>query len=127
MYEHSHFQTELSIGDCTLIPIRRSVIAVAAILNSLENLEKESLPLNERIRYAEAISISTGIEIFSPVINTVRLRLLDSFSRSSGYSLAQAGILPIKESKQTTTNGKTAVVDESPVCVIKERAISLEL
>mmetsp|Transcript_11999 Transcript_11999/g.18403 ORF Transcript_11999/g.18403 Transcript_11999/m.18403 type:complete len:305 (+) Transcript_11999:215-1129(+) len=127
LYEHSHFQTELSIGDCTLIPIRRSVIAVAAILNSLENLEKDSLPQDERIRYAKVISMATGLDIFSPVINSVRIRLLDSFSRSSGYSLAQVGILPIIESKQSTTNDNAAEVDESPVCVMRERAISLEL
>lgn len=127
LYEHSHFQTELSVGDYTLIPLRRSVIAVAAILNSLENLPKDSLPLNERIRYAEVISLATGLDIFSPVINSVRIRLLDSFSRSSGYPLAQVGVLPIMESKQSAANRKAAEIDESPVCVIKERAITLDL
>mmetsp|Transcript_18707 Transcript_18707/g.28461 ORF Transcript_18707/g.28461 Transcript_18707/m.28461 type:complete len:336 (-) Transcript_18707:57-1064(-) len=127
LYEHSHFQTELSIGDYILMPLRRSVIAVAAILNSLENLPKDSLPLNERIRYAEVISMATGLDIFSPVINSVRIRLLDSYSRSSGYPLAQVGILPIIESKQSTTQEKKAVIDKSPGCVMKERAISLEL
>lgn len=107
--------------------LRRSVIAVAAILNSLENLPKDSLPLNERIRYAEVISMATGLDIFSPVINSVRIRLLDSYLRSSGYPLAQVGILPIIESKQSTTQEKKAVIDKSPGCVMKERAISLEL
>lgn len=127
LYEHSHFQTELSIGDYTLMPLRRSVIAVAAILNSLENLPKDSLPLNERIRYAEVISMATGLTIFSPIINSVRIRLLDSFSQSSGYSLAQVGILPIIESKRSAANEKDAEIDESPTCVIKERAITLDL
>lgn len=71
--------------------------------------------------------MTTGLDIFSPVINSVRIRLLDSFSRSSGYSLTQVGILPIIESKQSTTNDKTAAEAESPACVIKERAISLDL
>lgn len=127
LYGHSHFQTELSIGDYTLMPLRRSVIAVAAILNSLDNLPKDSLPLNERIRYAEVISMATGLDIFSPVINSVRIRLLDSFSRSSGYSLAQVGILPVIETKQwTASNDKATVIEDSPVCIIKERAISLD-
>lgn len=128
LYENSHFQTELSVGDYTLMPLRRSVIAVAAILNSLENLPKDSLPLNERIRYAEVISMATGLDIFSPVINSVRLRLLDSYSRSSGSSLEQVGILPVIDSKQSkTNNGKVNTIDDSPICVMKERAISLDL
>jgi hypothetical protein len=126
LYENSHFQTDLSTGDHTLIPLRRSVIAVAAILNSLENLPRESLPLNERIRYAEVISMVTGLDIFSPVMNSVRMHLLDSFSRSSGYSLEQVGFLPIVDSKQPAEKGKAAEIDDSPTCVIKERAISLD-
>jgi hypothetical protein len=127
LYERSHFQTELSTGDYTLIPLRRSVIAVASVLNSLECLPKDSLSLNERIRFAEAISMATGVDIFSPVINTVRIRLLESYTQSSGYSLEQVGFLPIVDSKPPATNTKSADIDSSPGCVMKERAISIEL
>ena len=71
--------------------------------------------------------MATGLDIFSPVINSVRLRLLDSYSRSSGSSLEQVGILPVIESKQSTKNEKKEnIIDDSPICVMKERAISLD-
>jgi hypothetical protein len=54
------------------------------------------------------------------------MHLLDSFSRSSGYSLEQVGFLPIVDSKQPAEKGKAAEIDDSPTCVIKERAISLD-
>lgn len=71
--------------------------------------------------------MATGVDIFSPVINAVRIRLLESYTQSSGNSLEQVGFLPIVDSKQPATDTKSAGIDSSPGCVMKERAISIEL
>lgn len=125
LYEHSHFQTELAVGDYAFVPnLRQSTIAIASILNSMGSvLEQDSFPSNECIQFVRGISKAFDLDIDSPLVNAVRERLLES-SAKSGYELSQSGSVPIP--KQIPLNDeKVNAFEESPACVSKEMAISL--
>mmetsp|Transcript_25899 Transcript_25899/g.55686 ORF Transcript_25899/g.55686 Transcript_25899/m.55686 type:complete len:204 (+) Transcript_25899:518-1129(+) len=125
LYEHSHFQTELAIGDYAFVPhLRESTIAVASILNSLGVVEQDTFPFNECIQFVRSISNTFDLDIDSPMVNAVRERLLESFAKSSGYELSQGFVIIPKQ--VVPLNDKINAFEESPACVSKEMAISLE-
>lgn len=124
LYEHSHFQTELAAGDYAFVPyLRQSTIAIASILNSLGGIEQDSFAYNECIQFIRSVSNAFDLDIDSPVVNAVRERLLESFAKSSGYELR--GVVPIPR-QEPLNNEKIGAFEESPACVSKEMAISLE-
>lgn len=143
LYDFCHFQTELATGDYAYVPLRRSVVAVASVLNALEGIAQEDLQLDERMKFIDAISRAIDYDICSPLVNAVRIRLLESFAKSSGCELPQAGLMPATESKPEAYNDTmpSSMIGEedgicldtvkyyddveSPVCV-KEMSISLE-
>lgn len=123
LYEHSHFQTELAVGDYAFVPhIRQSTIAIASILNSLGGVEQGNLTSDECIQFVGAISNTFNLDIDSPLFNAVRGRLQESFAKSSGYELPQG---PVPIPKQVPCNEKVNASEESPACVAKEMAFSL--
>jgi hypothetical protein len=85
LYAHSHFQTELAVGDYAFVPnLRQSTIALASILNSLGVVEKDGgTPLDECIQFVRSISNSFDLDIDSPTVHAIRGRLLKSFSECS--------------------------------------------
>eukprot|EP01083_Nonionella_stella_P294783 1001947_1 len=125
LYENSHFQTELATGDYAFVPhMRHSTIAVAAILNSLSSVNHQTnVAFDECIHFVREISKAFQLDIDSPLVNAVRERLLHSFAKSSGYELCQnittEGLIKRDEKKDSP-------VYESPACVLKEAAISIE-
>lgn len=126
LYENSHFQTELATGDYAFVPhIRHSTIAVAAILNSLSSVEQTNVAFNECIHFVREISKAFQLDIDSPLVNAVRERLLHSFAKSSGYELCQ-GVINITTEGLIKSEKKDSPVQESPACVLKEAAISIE-
>ena len=139
LYDFSHFQTELATGDYAFISLRRSVIAIASILNSLEGIPPSDFSFSERIKFIEAISNATGFNIFAPVVNAVRARLLESFAKSSGYELSQvAGLTPITctnfppctesiSSDESMRSLQSSKYETSPVCVSREMTVSLNI
>jgi hypothetical protein len=124
LYENSHFQTELAVGDYAFVPhLRKSTVAVASILNSLASVERESLQFSECIQFVRSISEAFELDIDSELFNTVRERLLESFAKSSGYELSQGPMpIPRYESCNKSCNND---IEESPACVAKEMAFSL--
>lgn len=123
LYEHSHFQTELAIGDYALVPhLRQSTIAVASVLNSLGGVERDSILFNECVQFVRSFSAAIDLDIDAPIVNAVRERLLESFAKSSGYELSQG---PIPIPKQVPCNTKINAFKESPTCVCKEAVFSL--
>ena len=123
LYEHSHFQTELAVGDYAFVPfIRESTIAVASILNSLGGIEQESILYQEFITFIRSVSNAFNLDIDSDLVNAVRERLLESFAKSSGYELK--AVVPIP--RTVPLNEKINAFEESPACVSKEMAITLE-
>jgi len=137
LYDYCHFQTELATGDYAYVPLRRSVIAVASVLNALEGIDQQDLLIPDRMTFINSISRAVDYDICSPVVNAVRIRLLESFAKSSGFALPQAGLIPVIDSKpaecdtmfigdETCLNsGKFDEFGESPVCISREMAISL--
>ncbi|KAL7486294.1 hypothetical protein ACHAW6_011886 [Cyclotella cf. meneghiniana] len=137
LYDYCHFQTELATGDYAYVPLRRSVIAVASVLNALEGIDQQDLLIPDRMTFINSISRAVDFDICSPVVNAVRMRLLESFAKSSGFALPQAGLIPVIDSKpaecdamfigdETCLNcGKVDEFGESPVCISREMAISL--
>lgn len=137
LYDYCHFQTELATGDYAYVPLRRSVIAVASVLNALEGIDQQDLLIPDRMTFINSISRAVDYDICSPVVNAVRMRLLESFAKSSGFALPQAGLIPVIDSKpaecdtmfigdETCLNsGKFDEFGESPVCISREMAISL--
>ncbi|KAL9190628.1 hypothetical protein ACHAXT_000334 [Thalassiosira profunda] len=123
LYEHSHFQTELAVGDYAFVPyVRQSTVAMASILNSLGGVEQDSLPFRECIRFVQLLSQTLGVDLDAPLVNAVRSRLLESFAKSSGYELSQ-GAIPIPAQLKSPEQDNS--FDVSPNCVAKEAAISL--
>mmetsp|Transcript_15327 Transcript_15327/g.33122 ORF Transcript_15327/g.33122 Transcript_15327/m.33122 type:complete len:361 (+) Transcript_15327:187-1269(+) len=144
--DFSHFQCELATGDYAYVPLRTSFVAIAAVLNSLEGITQDDFPFKERMQFIQVIGDVVDFDIFSPVINAVRMRLLESFSKSSGFDLPQAGLIPVLASKQPSVptsssntqiacteineslsyqHEKSSEYGESPACVSKELAFSM--
>lgn len=124
LYRNSHFQTELAAGDYAFVPhLRQSTIAMASILNSLGGIEQDSFAYDECIQFIRSVSNAFNLDIDSPVVNAVRERLLESFAKSSGYELR--GVVPIPR-QVPLNNEKIGTFEESPTCVSKEMAFSLE-
>lgn len=129
LYEHSHFQTELAVGDYAFVPhLRHSTVAIASILNSMGSVieQRDVSTYSECIQFVRNISDAFDLDIDSPLVNAVRERLLES-SAKSGYELSQTGsFVPIP--KQVPLNDEKEInrFEESPACVCKEAAISLD-
>ena len=153
LYENSHFQTELAVGDYAFVPnLRQSTVAIAAILNSLGSVavqeqEEEDAspfssasctPFNECMHFIQDISSAFNLDIHSPIMQAVRARLLELFARTSGYELCQQDflavskqqeeelVLPNSQAGQSINKSFEEELTESPACVSKEMAISLE-
>lgn len=143
LYDFCHFQTEISTGDYAFVPLRRSTIAIASVLNALEGIAPEDFPFNERIIFINSISNAIDFDTFSPEINAVRLRLLDSFAKCSGYELSQvAGLTPIIRKTRSASRGSVSSessaesfmetdkhnkYESSPVSVSREMVTSLNV
>mmetsp|Transcript_22018 Transcript_22018/g.46339 ORF Transcript_22018/g.46339 Transcript_22018/m.46339 type:complete len:362 (-) Transcript_22018:104-1189(-) len=141
LFDFSHFQVEIATGDYAFVPLRRSTIAIAAVLNALEGIPPSDLPFGERISFIRSIGTVIDFDIFSPEINAVRMRLLDSFAQCSGYELSQvAGLTPIIRKARSTSrcnsldsnisnecfrDDKNCEYESSPICVSREMVTSL--
>jgi hypothetical protein len=140
LYDFCHFQTELATGDYAYVPLRRSVIAVASVLNALEGINQQDLLIQNRMSFINSLSRAVDYDICCPVVNAVRVRLLESFAKSSGFALPQAGLIPVTDSMPAAATLQECMSlgdegcfcekydecgEESPVCIWKEMAISL--
>lgn len=141
LYDFCHFQTELATGDYAYVPLRRSIVAVASVLNALEGINQQELLFEERMRFVDSVTRAVDYDICSPLVNAVRIRLLESFAKSSGCELPQIGLMSadskpaashdvMSSSLRSEEDGNCqdgAKYDEfeSPVCV-KEMSVSLE-
>ena len=79
-------QVEVAIQDYACVPLHRSTIAIAAILNSLEDASQDSsiFPSEKIIQFEQKVSDVVGYDIAeSQMIKVCRKRLLD---RSATYA-----------------------------------------
>jgi len=73
---HALQHAQLAIGDYACVILRRSSIAIASILNSLETVPRDELPSDERNHFFQKIANVFGVDVTSPLIEAVRQRLL---------------------------------------------------
>ena len=68
---------QLTTTDCGCVPLRRSSLALAAVLNSLEHMHQSILSSDMKYRYLEMISTAFDIDNVqkSPLIKAIRGRL----------------------------------------------------
>eukprot|EP00584_Thalassiosira_punctigera_P008000 CAMPEP_0172540656 /NCGR_PEP_ID=MMETSP1067-20121228/11622_1 /TAXON_ID=265564 ORGANISM="Thalassiosira punctigera, Strain Tpunct2005C2" /NCGR_SAMPLE_ID=MMETSP1067 /ASSEMBLY_ACC=CAM_ASM_000444 /LENGTH=279 /DNA_ID=CAMNT_0013326559 /DNA_START=62 /DNA_END=901 /DNA_ORIENTATION=+ len=76
MRGHALQHAQLAIGDYACVILRRSTIAIASVLNSLETVSRDELPSDERNRFLQKIANMFVIGVTSPLIEVVRQRLL---------------------------------------------------
>lgn len=93
----SKFQAEIAVTDYDLSLQKPSTVALAAILNSIEGIEKHLFPAQSRFRFFQLIADSCpGMNPFSSQVNVARVRLLELFTKNSGYELPQiANLTPV--------------------------------
>eukprot|EP00970_Alexandrium_tamarense_P013339 scaffold3342_cov186-Alexandrium_tamarense.AAC.3 len=117
------FQVELSVMDYDLSMQKPSVVAMAAILNSVEGISEKQLSAKARFAFLETIATETDMDAFSPEVNAARIRLLNLFKHSSGYELKQVAnltpIICVEKELQSSRIPKEEAGSTSPVCVGK--------
>mmetsp|Transcript_34506 Transcript_34506/g.58536 ORF Transcript_34506/g.58536 Transcript_34506/m.58536 type:complete len:293 (-) Transcript_34506:292-1170(-) len=89
LYANSYRQVELSVQDSVFVPIRRSTVAIAAILNSLNWIESSDFPSDKRTDFLQEIFKSFDLNADDPLLSLVRRRLLHISNDASKYRTPQ--------------------------------------
>ena len=97
----ARYQADIAVSDYDLSLMNNADIALAALLNSIEGIEKRILSARSRFEFLLSISDETGMDPFSIDVNAARSRLLELYRENSGYELAQiANLTPVLCSKK---------------------------
>ena len=81
---------ELACKDYAFVPLRRSTIAMTAVLKSLGVLSLDEFSMDKRDRFLQDISTAFDVDAKSPLIQAVQLRLPAVSSRSVRFACAQS-------------------------------------
>ena len=119
LYVDSHHKVALAIKDHACVPLRRSHIAVASILNSLDGVAQDDFPSDKRTQFVQAISDAFDLDADSPLIRLVRRRLLSRATKSSRWQVSQRSG---PKRVQDACSKKCNTVQDSPARVPKEGA-----
>eukprot|EP00977_Amphora_coffeiformis_P015554 scaffold4554_cov178-Amphora_coffeaeformis.AAC.3 len=103
--ELSRFLTELSVMDFFFVPYRPSVVALAALLNAMEDIP--TVPNSAGLALTAQIKQCTSMDSYSMEVNECRARLRVHYQQG-GYSRPVHAVVPAQEDRDTTI---------SPVCV----------
>ena len=96
LLDFSRYQADIAVLDYDLSLQQPSTLALSALLNSIEGIEKRLFPAHSRFQFLDLISEIFGLDIFSPQVNAARARLLDLFQDNSGYEMPQiANLTPV--------------------------------
>ena len=113
-------QILLAIEDYGFVIVRRSSIAIAAMINSLKNVPQDILSSHEKKQYLQVLSDAFGFNIAkSPLINAVASRLWLNMNKSSppsSYSSSRS-----INGKESSTPQPNQVINDasSVVCTSK--------
>lgn len=117
----SRYQVEIAVCDYEFALQNSSVVALAAILNSMEKIDEEKFPAKARFDFLRSIADTSGMNPFSSEINSARLRLLELFFEKSGYELPQlANLTPVTSTEEDCLSklaGNVQLLSTSPVSV----------
>mmetsp|Transcript_10917 Transcript_10917/g.19090 ORF Transcript_10917/g.19090 Transcript_10917/m.19090 type:complete len:322 (-) Transcript_10917:204-1169(-) len=78
--EVSQREAEVAVEDHGFIHLRRSTIAIASILNSLDCVPKDIFSSTERAHFIQVISDTFHIDVDSPLVKAIRSRI-QNYSR----------------------------------------------
>ena len=96
LLDFSAFQADIAVLDYDLSSQGPTTLAVAAIMNSMEGIERRLFPISSRIQFFSLIAEVVGISPLSSQVNAARARLLELFSEHSGYELSHiAKVAPV--------------------------------
>lgn len=124
LLDFSKFQVEIAVCDYDFALQKPSVVALAAILNSAEGIDETLFPAQSRFDFFQCISEEAGMNLFSREVNDARVRLLELFSKNSGYEMPQiANLTPIvnvdQEVKDARFFSTKSLPSSSPVSVAR--------
>ena len=123
--DFARFQCEIAVCDYGLSMRKKSTVALAAILNSIEGVDECLLSADSRFRFFKHVSETTGLKLFTQSVNTARTRLLELFSANSGFEMPQiANLTPIcsgeRSASQKLTRKSSSDTATSPVCISRQ-------
>jgi len=75
LYHDSQRQIKLSVGDYACVCVRQSSLAIASVLNSLDEIGEVDFPLDKRTEFVQALHDAFGLKKDCLLITTVRKRL----------------------------------------------------
>jgi len=100
LFDFSAFQADIAVLDYDLSTHNPSTLAVAAIMNSMEGIERRLFPVSSRIQFFSLVAEVVGVSPLSSQVNAARARLLELFSEHSGYELPHiAKVTPVTGSE----------------------------
>lgn len=102
--ELARFLSELSICDYFFVLQKRSSIAIAALLNALDTIPEERLPLRSRRLFYEAMAQVTNLDYNSEEILSCRTRLRDMYYQGE-YHYHHQGDLPLTPQRGPSPQG----------------------
>lgn len=84
--DYARYQTELAVSSLELVPRHSSEIALAAILNALEGIDRSLLPLRSRGAFVRAVERVSGmfVEEVEDIQDTLSEILLDIYPDNPG-------------------------------------------
>ena len=90
------FQANIAVLDYDLSTQKPSTLVVAAMMNSMEGIERRLFPISSRIQFFSFIAEVVGVSPLSSQVNAARARLLELFFGHSGHELPQiANMTPV--------------------------------
>jgi hypothetical protein len=120
IYQRAIFFTELALYDYTFVPRDRALIAVAALMNSMEGIDEAAAPKKYNSSLTDAIQTAFGLSFPAAVVEAARNRLWYVYSMSAQHQeedvLAPHSTREIN-SKEVNGCEASSSVPGSPVCV----------
>ena len=113
--DYARFQTELSVSDYSFVSTKSSHLALAAILNALDGVDTQMIPLKAQGKFLREIERVSGIimEHVAKVQDQLNSILVDvyaeedSFSGDSPHSVARTGI-PQQPNSEDSSTGRSS-------------------
>jgi len=89
--------------DYSFVPLRRSTVAAAAVLNSLKGIPRSELSLEKRLRFVASMSSALQVDLTSKFVMAVRRRLVEV---SVSNSLCEMSSLGGSSAKSEVVDGE---------------------
>ena len=85
LFELSRYLTELAVCDSYFVSVDNSTVALAAILNVLEEVPYSRLSAGTRERFWKDVTVRVGLDPRAPLVRESRDRIKTMFNATSGH------------------------------------------